>query len=357
MGYTVRDVAALVKGEIEGDASLAISGLNGFDQAERGEITFASSAKFLSRLAQTKADCVLVPTDFEGDGSKTMIRVPEPKTAFFVLLSKFHRPERPAPGIHPTAVVDDSARLGADVHVGPYAVIGAETVIGDRVIIETATVVGRRTRVGNDCHLHPSVTLYRDVTIGNHVVIHSGAVVGADGFGYVVHEGRQVKVPQLGTVVIEDHVEIGANVAIDRATFGATRIMEGVKVDNLCQVAHNVVVGRHTILAGQVGVAGSTKIGNNCVVAAQAGLADNLVVGDRCVVGGKTGVTHSLPEGMRVFGTPAREISQSKRQIAAIARLTKHVRTLVSMAKERESADVADTKDERTSRDDHVTRL
>ena len=322
MNMTVNEVANLVGGKVVGDGTASVGGLNAFDLAQEGDLTFAGSKKYLDRISETKATCVFVPMDFAAATGKSLIQVKDPKLAFALVLSKVHVAPKRKPGIHPSAIIAESARIGTDVYVGPHAVIEDGAVLGDECAIGPGTVVGERVKIGPRTVIHASVTLYRDISIGADVIVHSGAVIGADGFGYVEHEGVQHKVPQTGTVEIEDGVEIGANVAIDRATFGATIIRAGAKIDNLCQIAHNVQIGRNVIVAGQSGVAGSTKVGDYAILAAQAGLRDNITIGERAVVGAKSGVSNDVAPGQRVFGAPARELSEVKKQLAALARLT-----------------------------------
>ncbi|MCX7044940.1 MAG: UDP-3-O-(3-hydroxymyristoyl)glucosamine N-acyltransferase [Candidatus Sumerlaeota bacterium] len=336
MKLTISEVAALVDGEAIGDGALVLTGLNAFDLAKEGDLTFAGGKAYLGRIEQTRATCVLVPQDFAAPCSKTLIKVKDPKVAFALVLARVYQPEKRQPGIHATAAVAAGAAVGKDVYIGPHAVIEDGASVGDECDIGAGTVVGRRVKIGPRSVIHANVTLYYDITIGADVIIHSGTVVGADGFGYVFHDGVQHKVPQTGTVIIEDNVEIGANVAIDRATFGATVIGAGSKIDNLCQVAHNVQIGRNVIMAGQSGVAGSTIIGDNAIIAAQAGVRDNIEIGAGAVIGAKSGVANSVSAGQQVLGSPAREISETKKQFAAMARLTPHASTLARMARKQE---------------------
>ncbi len=333
MEFKAGELAALTGGKLQGDADTIITGLHAFDMAGAGELTFAGGPKYLARLDRCRAACVFVPVGFDKPAPMTTIAVADPKIAFFSVLIKTHQPYKPEPGVHPSAVVAPTAQLGRDVHVGANAVIEDDAVIGDATQIGAGACVGRSTRIGARSVIHPNVTLYYDIQIGDDVIIHSGTVIGADGFGYVEHEGRQIKIPQTGTVVIHNGVEIGSNVSIDRATFGATVINEGAKIDNLCQVAHNVQVGKHAILAGQAGVAGSVQIGDYAVLAAQAGVRDNITIGERAIVGAKTGVSNHVRPGEMVFGIPAREIGEAKKQLAALSRLAAHVKPLLQLAR------------------------
>ena len=338
MAHTSGEVAQLLGGELVGDASVAVTGLNAFDLAEEGDLTFAGSASYLDRIDETKASVVLVSEEFEGTTSKVLIKVKDPKTSFVLLLSKFYVPESPAAGIAPSAIVSDKATIGVDVHIGANAVVEDAVTLGDGTAVGAGCVIGRGTSIGAGCRLHANVTLYHELKIGENVVIHSGSVIGADGFGYVEHEGAIHKVPQTGTVDIAANVEIGANATIDRATFGATVIGENSKIDNLCQIAHNATIGKNVRVAGQSGVSGSTTVGDFAILAAQSGIRDNITIGERAVVLAKAGVSHSVKPGELVFGIPARKHTDALKQMAAVRRLAPHATALARMAAEVEKA-------------------
>ena len=281
---------------------------------------------------KSAAAAILVDGDLTSSG-KTLIRVPNARIAFAKVLPLFFPEPIYAPGIHPTAIVDGSAGIDPSAHVGPHCVVGANVKIGARSVLQGGNHIGADSRLGEEVNLFPNVTLYSRTQIGDRVRIHSGAVVGSDGYGYVLDEGIHRKVPQLGNVIIQDDVEIGANVTIDRGALGSTIIGKGTKVDNLVQIAHNVVTGEHCLLIAQVGIAGSTKLGNYVTLAGQAGLAGHLKIGDRAIVAAQSGVMHDIGEGEKWFGYPAKPDRQMKRQLIAIEQLPDLVRRVNELEK------------------------
>jgi len=323
--YQVREIARLVKGRVvAGDPTWTLTGVNSLLLAGPDELSFISSSKHFKDAQQSKAGCVIAPESY-ASATQTIIVSTQPKTAFVHAMWLFHPTRYAATGIHPSATIDPSATLGADVSIGPFVTIGKGVTIGDRVQLGPSVIVGDGVRIGSETLIYPNVTLYHHVAIGSRVIIHAGTVIGADGFGFVLEEGRHLKVPQLGTVVIEDEVEIGANCTIDRATFGSTVLKRGTKTDNLVHIAHNVTVGEHSLLVAQVGIAGSSKIGNYTTVAGQAGIADNATIGDYVTVAGQAGIITGqiIESGQTVWGTPARPIEEVKRRQAAMAMLPK----------------------------------
>lgn len=316
---TLREVAALLGGELAGPAELEIKGLGAVDSAVAGELVVAFDADALATAEGSSAAAIVVGPAVRPE--RPHIRVDNPRAAFDQLLDAFAPPPRPPAGIHPSAVIDPTVVLGAEPTVGPGTVIEADVVIGDRCRIGAQCFVGERARLGDDVTLHPRVTLYAGVVLGDRVVVHSGAVIGADGFGYRQTPQGHRKVPHLGTVVLEDDVEIGANSCIDRAKVGATRIGAGTKIDNLVLIAHNCRLGRHCLLVGQSGLAGSVVLGDGVVLAGQAGVADHLTIGDGAVVGAQAGVMRAVEPGGRVIGTPASDPVQFFRQLALLRRL------------------------------------
>lgn len=320
MPHAVADIARLVGGTVVGNPALALRDVNSLELARPDELSFVSSSKHFKEAASSLAGCVIAPPDFLSS-TKTVIASDHPKAAFVKAMWLFHPERYLATGIHPTAVVDHSAIIGSEVSIGPLVVIGKRAQIGNRVRIAPGVVIGEQVQVGEGTVIYPNVTLYHGAVIGSRVIIHGGTVIGADGFGFVFEGGHNVKVPQLGNVVIEDDVEIGANCTIDRATFGSTIIKQGTKLDNLVHIAHNVSIGEHTLIVAQAGIAGSSKVGNYVTLAGQVGVADNVTVGDYVTVGGQSG----LPSGQHVgphqtvWGLPARPIEETKRQIASLA--------------------------------------
>ena len=320
MPYQAAEVARLVSGKVIGNPTLVLQGVNSLELAGPEELSYISSPKHFQEGERSRAGCVIAPEGFSSS-TKTVIAVDHPKAAFVKLMWLFHPAQRSTPGIHPTAAIDPSARLGQAVSIGPLVTVGKDAMIGDRVRLSPGVVVGDHVQIGADTFLYPNVTLYHHVVIGARVMIHAGSVIGADGFGFVFEGGRHVKVPQLGNVLIEDDVEIGANCTIDRATFGSTVVKRGTKMDNLVHIAHNVTIGEHSLLAAQVGIAGSSKVGHYVTLAGQVGVADNAAVGDYVTVGGQSGVMtgQTIESHETVWGLPARPIEDAKRQIASLA--------------------------------------
>ena len=327
------ELATLVGGELVGDGTIEVTGVSPVDPADRippGHVTLAESEQYFLKAHASNAAAIVVSFDAPGS-TKPLIRVKKTTLALAKMLAVFHPADMPPAGIHPTAVVGADVRLGAGVHIGPNAVVNDGASIGDRSIIDAGAVVGRRVAIGVDCLIHSNATLYRDITLGDRVIVHSGAVIGSDGFGYAQDGITRVKIPQVGTVVIEDDVEVGANTTIDRSTLGATVIRRGTKIDNLVQIAHNVVIGEHTVVCGLVGISGSVTIGDNVTLAGQVGLADHVNIGSNATIGAQSGVTKDLEGGHYYLGSPAVPIGQASRQYAVIANLpelSKRIREL-----------------------------
>jgi UDP-3-O-[3-hydroxymyristoyl] glucosamine N-acyltransferase len=323
VSFTLKELAALSGGELRGDPAQKISGVASLSEAGPGEITFYSDPRYRARLRKTGASAVFVPLDFSEQTGAAQIRVANPSKAFEqVVLKLAPKPIVFAAGIHPTAVVDPTAKIGEGVSIQPHAVIDSGAVIGDNTVLGAGSYVGQESRIGASCLIYPNVTIRERTQIGARVIIHSGAVIGADGFGFEFVDGQYKKNPQIGIVQIDDDVEIGANTAIDRARFGRTWIQEGVKIDNLVQIAHNVVVGKHSIIAAQTGISGSTRIGEKVMMAGQVGVIGHLTIDDNTVIAAQSGISKDLPGGAW-FGSPAVQLAEAKRQIAWIHRLGK----------------------------------
>jgi len=325
LDYSVDELAAIVGGRVAGgDGQTRITGVAGVADAAPGHITFLANRKYLPALKAGRASAALVPLDFDAEISAVQIRVENPMQALAGILEKFAPPPVTFdPGVHSTAVIGAGVVLGRGVSIQPYAVVERGAKIGDATVIGAHAYVGHGTSIGANCRIHPHVTIRENVTIGNRVAIHSGTVIGGDGFGYEFSGGRHIKIPQTGTVQIDDDVEIGCNTAIDRARFGRTWIQEGTKIDNLVQIAHNVIIGKHSVIVSQVGISGSARLGNYVTLAGQVGLVGHLEVGDKAIVGAQAGVSKDVPVGEIWLGSPATPMLEQKEKFANINRLPK----------------------------------
>ncbi|MEI6072034.1 MAG: UDP-3-O-(3-hydroxymyristoyl)glucosamine N-acyltransferase [Verrucomicrobiae bacterium] len=337
---TLREVAARTGGWVAPEATdLEISGLASLGDANPGDLAFFGNPKYLRALRKSRATAVLVPHGFSEEVPAVRIWTDNPGVAFAGLLPEFAPPEVPLPsGIHPTAVIAPDAEIAPDAAVGPHAVIEPGVRVGARSIVGAHCYIGHWSVIGEDCRLHPHVTIRERCTLANRVILHAGAVIGADGFGYEPHEGSHRKIPQTGTVQIEDDVEIGANSTIDRARFGRTWIRKGTKIDNLVQIGHNVTIGEHCILCAQVGISGSTRLGNSVTLAGKVGLSGHIELGDGVIFGAMSAIAKDVPANSIMFGAPARPIREYKATYA----LLKNIHKLYARVKELESRAVED---------------
>jgi UDP-3-O-[3-hydroxymyristoyl] glucosamine N-acyltransferase len=315
-------LAKYLEAELHGDASTIVSGVASPERARAADLIYVDSARHAERAAKSAAACVIAGKGVRIEG-KIVLEVSVPKLAFAKAAMLLAKEPAPHPSVHPTAIVAATAKVAASAFIGPYVVIEDDVTVGDGTIIEAFCFLGRGARVGEDCWLHPRVTLYAAAKLGDRVDVHSGAVIGADGFGYVFGEERQWKFPQVGSVEIGDDVEIGANTTIDRGSLDTTRIGNGVKIDNLVQVAHNVRIGEHSVVAAQTGISGSSTLGKNVIVGGQVGIADHCTLEDGAMAGAQAGVPtgKTIRGGQVVWGTPARPLEKFKRQYAWFARL------------------------------------
>ena len=329
MPLRLSDIAEIAGGELVGDGEMVITGVAKIEEAKTGEITFLANPKYAKHLDQTRASAVIVPLNTADVGGKPFLRSSNPYFAFMKVVSVFH-PPKPLieKGIHPTAVIGEGTRLGDGLSIGAYAVIGRSCRIGNRTVVLPGAVLGDGVTVGDDCTIHANVCLREGVVIGNRVVLHNGTVVGSDGFGFAPESGAYHKIPQVGIVIIEDDVEIGANTTIDRATLGETRIKRGTKMDNLIMVAHNCTIGENTVIAAQAGFSGSTSVGNNVRIGGQAGFAGHINIGDFAAVGAQAGVTQSVAPRTMVSGYPARPHREELRLEAALHRLPELIKDI-----------------------------
>ena len=336
---TVEALARLFNCSFEGDGSTEIRGVSSLEEAKEGDLVFLAHRKYRALLDKSKASAAIIPLKEKYDRIP-VIRAENPHLAFIKVVEIFFELYRPEPGIHPTAQISSSAKVGKDVSIGAFAYIGEEAVIGAKSVIFPFVAIYPRVKIGRDTIIHSHVSIREEVQIGNHVIIHNGAVIGSDGFSYLQDKGRSpIKIPQTGTVVIEDNVEIGANTTVDRATLGETIIKKGAKLDNLVQIAHNVEIGPNSILAGQVGISGSIKIGKNVIMGGQVGVADHVKIGDNVMVAGKTGITSDIPANSIIAGFPHMELKDWKRAITVLPKLhelVKDIRKLKNKVEELE---------------------
>ncbi|MFH1259236.1 MAG: UDP-3-O-(3-hydroxymyristoyl)glucosamine N-acyltransferase [Elusimicrobiota bacterium] len=330
MQKTVEEISRLLDGKLEGNGQIIITGAAGIREAAPGEITFLANPKYVEDLTTTQASAVIVPKDISLEG-KTLIRVDNPQFAFGKILEIIDKEKKTiARGIHPTAVLGKNIKIAPGVTLGAYTVVEDGAEIGEETVIYPHCYIGQKTKVGSFCRIYPQVTIREEVKVGDRVIIHSGTVIGSDGYGFAAFEGVHHKIPQIGTVIIEDDVEIGANVTIDRATTSATRIGTGTKIDNLVQIAHNVVVGKNCLIIAQVGIAGSTKIGDGVTLAGQAGLVGHISIGDKAVVAAQAGVIADVPANTVVSGYPARPHREALKLQAYMQKLPE----LIALVKE-----------------------
>ncbi len=326
MQFTVYELAAHLGGQFASseDGLRAVTGVAAIAEAGEGDVTFFGNTKYLAGLKACRATAALVPLDFSEEISPIAIRVENPSLAFARLLEKFASPPvQFAPGVHPTAVVGIDVVLGEGVSIQPNAVVEEGAVIGAGSVIGAQSYVGHGARVGTDCHLAARVTVGARCVVGDRAILHSGVVIGSDGFGFEFSNGRHVKIPQTGIVQIDSDVEIGANTTIDRARFGRTWIGEGTKIDNLVQIAHNVVIGKHCVIVAQAAISGSTKLGNYVTMAGQTAAVGHIEIGDRVTIAARSGVSKNLGPGEVVWGSPAVPIRDAKEQHVCMRRLPK----------------------------------
>lgn len=313
-------LAHLARAELVGSGEVEVSAVTDLAHAHAGALVMVTDPRDLAAAEASSAAALLVEGAIT-PSSKPFLRSKNVRASFARVLSAFLPTDGRPGGIHPTALVAPDACIGPDVQLGPFVVVGAGAKIGPRTTVHAGTTIGTRVQIGADCLLHPHVTIYPNGVLGDRVIIHSGTVIGSDGFGYATEEGVHLKVPHLGRVVIEDDVEIGANVAVDRATLGETRIGRGTKIDNLVQVAHNVVIGEGSLVVSQVGISGSVTIGSGAVLAGQAGAVDHVRIGAGARVLARAGVTKDVPDGATVSGFPARDHREEVRAMASVRRI------------------------------------
>ncbi len=330
--FTTAEIAKELDGEVIGDATIRLTGFAPATAAKAGDLTFAENETFFLKAEQSAASAILIDGPFAA-AAKTLIRVPNARIAFARVLPLFFPHRKFAPGAHPTSVVDPTAQVDASAHIGPHCVIAENVKIGPGVVLQGGNHIGRSVSIGAQSRLFPNAVVYGQTQIGQRVRIHAGAVIGSDGFGYVLDAGMHRKVPQVGQVIIQDDVEIGANVTIDCGALGPTTIGKGTKIDNLVQIAHNVSIGEHCLVVAQVGIAGSTKIGHYATLAGQVGIAGHLKIGNKVTIAAQSGVMHDVPDGGKWLGAPAQPDRQAKRQMIALHHLPELMRRVDALEK------------------------
>ncbi|NUN49362.1 MAG: UDP-3-O-(3-hydroxymyristoyl)glucosamine N-acyltransferase [Candidatus Brocadiae bacterium] len=330
---TARDLAAWIQAELVGDPDVEVRDVGSIDAARPGDAVFALDAKFLTAAEQTPCAVVVTPRTLTST-QKTLLRVDDPRLSFPELVDRLRPQERPAPGIHATAAVSRDAQLSTTVSIGAHAVIESGAQIGERAVVGPGCIVGSDARIGDDTTLVASVTVYHGCRIGARCLLHAGVVVGSDGFGFAADaKGRHRKIRQVGIAVIGDDVEIGANSAIDRATFGETVVGDGTKIDNLVHIGHNVRIGKHVIVCAGVGISGSCEIGDHAVLLGQAGMKDHLKVGRGAIVMPQSGLREDVPDGAHVFGSPARTRMERERVWVAEGKLPELLKRVAAIEK------------------------
>lgn len=326
---TLKEISDLINGQLDaGYEGIVISGISGIKEAKEGDITFLANEKYFSLMEKTLASAVIVPLNII-KADRPVIRVKDPSLAFSKLAAVFNNASSFHPkGIHPAAIIAPGVELGQNVSIGPYTVVEAGVSLGDDTVLYSGCFIGTNTKIGAQCLIYPHVSIRENIIIGQRVIIHSGSVIGSDGFGFVQVDGQHQKIPQIGTVVVGDDVEIGANVTIDRARFDKTVIGRGTKIDNLVQIAHNVIIGEHCIIVSQAGIFGSSELKDRVILAGQVGVAGHLTIGEGSVVAAKSGVSKSIPAGSVVFGYPAKPQDTARKINAIIQRLPHYIKTI-----------------------------
>ena len=324
MEFSAKQIATFIQGEIVGDENATVHTFAKIEEGIPGALSFLSNPKYTPYIYETQSSIVLVNKDFvpEHEIKATLIKVDNAYDSLAKLLNLYEQSKPKLKGIDSLAYIAPTAQIGKDVYIAPFAYVGENAVVGDNTMIYPHATVGEGARIGNDCILYANVTVYHDCRVGNHCILHSGCVIGADGFGFApLPDGSYKKIEHTGNVIIEDDVEIGANTTVDKSQMGSTVIRKGAKIDNLCQIAHNVEIGENTVMAAQTGIAGSTKIGKQCIIGGQVGIAGHLTIADRTTLAAQTGVISSIKkEGEVLLGSPALPHKQFLRAYAVFRR-------------------------------------
>jgi len=330
MILTAGVIAELIGGSVDGDPHVQVSTVSPIESGFAGSLSFLANPKYNEFILTTEASVVIVKDDFQAefDVKPTLIRVADPYSCFALLLQKYNEMNRPKAGVHPSAIISESATVGKNVTISAGVVIEENVLVGDDSILGAQVVVEKNVKIGQGCKLHSGSRVLHDCILGNNCTLHAGVTVGSDGFGFAPSDTAYSKIPQVGNVVLEDDVEIGSNSTIDRATMGSTIIRKGVKLDNLIQVAHNVEIGEHTVIAAQTGIAGSTKIGKRCMIGGQVGIIGHLKIGDNVKIAAQSGVGNNLPDNAIVQGSPAFEVGNYRRSYVSFRRLPETLRAI-----------------------------
>ena len=336
MEFSAKQIAEFIQGTIVGDENATVHTFAKIEEGIPGAISFLSNPKYTPYIYETQSSVVLVNNDFipEKEIKATLIKVNNAYESLAKLLNLYEMSKPKKTGIDPLAYIAPTAKIGENVYIAPFACVGDNAEIGNNTSLHPHATVGSGAKVGNNCILYPHATIYHDCRVGNNCILHAGSVVGADGFGFAPSPEGYEKIPQIGITILEDNVEIGANTCIDRATMGATIIRKGVKLDNLIQIAHNVEIGSHTVMASQVGVAGSTKVGEWCMFGGQVGVAGHITVGNRVNMGAQSGVNGSVKDGKALIGTPPIEFKNYFKSSAVFKKLLDMYLELASLKKE-----------------------
>ena len=321
----VKELAAWLKADWEGDGERDLSRVAALDDAGPQDLSFVTPGRASKHVGSSRAACLLVPADYVNADQRTVIRTADPRAAVARVIPKLHPHIEPQPGIHPTAVIGPGTVIGSHVFIGPFVNVGAGVRIGDGTSVAAGSVIGDYVHIGDGCLLQARVTVYPEVTIGDRVILHSGCVIGADGFGFILHDGIYEKFPQIGRVEIGDDVEIGANSCVDRGALGPTSIGDGTKLDNLVHVGHNCRIGRHVVVAAQTGFSGGVVVEDYAVIGGQVGIGDKARIESHAVLGSRSGVLTSkvVRAGQVMWGTPARPLKQYLEQLAVLSRIAK----------------------------------
>jgi UDP-3-O-[3-hydroxymyristoyl] glucosamine N-acyltransferase len=325
MEFSAQSIAELLGGLVDGDEDVKVTDISKIEEGKPGTLTFLANPKYTNFIYTTQASIVIVANDFKPEETlqSTLIRVKNPYRAFATLLDKIHNNHKFTPGISPNAFVDESAKIDSSSYIGPFTYVGKNAVVGKNVRIYPQAYIGDNASVGNDSIIYSGVKIFENCKVGKSCIIHGNSVLGSDGFGFVKNDDNK-KVPQVGNVILEDYVEIGASVTIDRATLGSTIIRKGVKLDNLIQIAHNVEVGDYTMIASQTGISGSTKIGKNCLIGGQVGIVGHIQIADEVKIAAQSGISNHIKEnGAVVQGSPAFKINDYQKSLVLFKNLPK----------------------------------